>query len=50
MNRYQRKSWMSAWLYGTGIIKYGIRKWYNPLRWLFGKQYAKNIPLKKVFK
>lgn len=36
--------------YGTGITKHGVRKWYNPLRWLKGKMYVKNVSLKEVFR
>lgn len=36
--------------YGTGITKYGIRKWYNPLRWVRGPMYVKNVSLEDVYK
>ena len=40
----------NAVIYGTGILKTGIRKWYNPMRWVKGKIYQKSVTFKKVFK
>lgn len=45
-----QKTIKSALAYGTGIIKTGIRKWYNPMRWIKGKVYQKFVSLKEVFK
>jgi len=39
-----------ACIYGTGIWKTGKRKWYNPLRYIRGKHYRKNIRWEDVFK
>jgi len=33
--------------YGIAVTKIGIRKWYNPLRWVFKKDYHKQISLKE---
>ena len=39
-----------ALLYGTGIKRCGVRKWYNPLRYIMGRMYQKHVTLKDVFK
>jgi hypothetical protein len=40
----------NMFMYETGIVKVGIRKWYNPLRWFKGKIYKKHVSLRRVFK
>jgi hypothetical protein len=40
----------NMFVYGTGITKTGVRKWWNPLRYIFGRLYQKNVTLKEVFK
>lgn len=49
-NRILKKQLENAVKYGTGITKTGIRKWYNPLRYIKSKIYQKNISLKNVLK
>lgn len=39
-----------AFTYGTGITKTGLRKWYNPLRYIKGRIYTRNVTLREVFK
>jgi hypothetical protein len=36
--------------YGTAFTKFGIRKWYNPMRYILGRYYHKHINLRNVFK
>jgi hypothetical protein len=44
------KSIKDSHLHGTGIVKYGTRKWFNPLRYFKGRVYMKRVSLKEVFK
>ncbi len=32
-----------AVIYGNATIKIGVRKWYNPLRWIKGPHYLTRI-------
>lgn len=34
---------------GTGIYKSGMRKWYNPIRWIKGLVYVKRINPKDFY-
>lgn len=37
-------------IYGTGILYTGIRKWYNPIRWIKGLIYQKRIHPKNFYR
>jgi len=50
IKQLMEKAIKQSLIYGTGIIKTGIRKWYNPLRYIKGKIYQKAITLREVFK
>ena len=36
-------------LYGCSFAKTGLRSWYNPFRWIKGKEYRKRIDPRKVY-
>ena len=44
------ESLKDASLYGMSVVRIGIRKWWNPLRYIKGAVYKKRIPLKEVYK
>ncbi len=46
----REKAEKDALVYGTGIVKCGIRKWWNPVRWFKGKHFRKHVSLEQVFK
>ena len=35
-------------LYGTSVKFEGSRKWYSPMRWLFGRRFYKRIDPRKI--
>ncbi len=41
------KATMDSLALGTGIIKTGVRKWWNPMRWIKGPIYQKRIHPRK---
>ena len=43
------KALKDAVRYGTGITRTGVRKWWNPLRYIKGHVYQKQITLKQLF-
>ena len=45
-----KKAKKDALMYGTGIVKQKLRKWYNPLRYILGKYYHQHIKLKEFYK
>ncbi len=45
-----KKAVKDSLIHGTGFLKTGTRKWYNPLRWIKGLVYQKYVSLKEVFK
>jgi len=50
MGKGFRNAFLNSCVNGTGIIKTGIRKWYNPLRYIKGKRYRKSVKLEDVFR
>jgi len=45
-----RRVLTDAMRFGTACVKFGSRKWYNPLRYILGKHYQKRVDIRKVFK
>jgi len=39
-----------AMIYGSGFIKIGRRKWYNPFRWIKGLIYQKRINPHNIYR
>jgi hypothetical protein len=50
LSEAEKRVIMDSFKYGTGILKTGIRKWWNPLRYIKGHVYQKSVSLKEVFK
>jgi hypothetical protein len=50
MKKLISKMLFNALKYGTGITKQGVRKWYNPMRYIKGRIYIKEVSLEDVFK
>ena len=46
----KQKHLQQALMYGAAITKTGIRKWWNPLRYIKGRIYTKAVTLEEVFK
>jgi len=41
---------LDSMIYGGSFVYIGERKWYNPIRWIFGKQYCKMVSQKDIYK
>jgi hypothetical protein len=49
MSEQQKKLWFDLMAYGSAAVLEGVRKWYNPMRWIKGKKYTKYIDITKLY-
>jgi hypothetical protein len=49
-SKLARKVMLDAMTHGMGIYRTGVRKWYNPMRWIRGPIYRFPVRLEEVYK